>query len=59
MLFNLLILRQMGIISVSSQQLEPTQVNCQVNNSEYLGLIQGFSTSLNQVIVASLRNGII
>ncbi|NET15926.1 MAG: hypothetical protein F6K08_25435 [Okeania sp. SIO1H6] len=49
----------MGIISILFQRVEPTQINCQVNRSEYLGLIQGFSTSLNQVTVASLRNGII
>ncbi|NER05836.1 MAG: hypothetical protein F6K17_26205 [Okeania sp. SIO3C4] len=39
-----LILSEMGVISVSCQRIEPTQVNCQVNNSKYLGLIQDSST---------------
>ncbi|NEP82412.1 MAG: hypothetical protein F6K17_26200 [Okeania sp. SIO3C4] len=50
------ILSEMGVIKVSCQRVEPTQVNCQVNSSKYLGLIQGSSTSLNSVAEATLNS---
>ncbi|GGA26315.1 hypothetical protein CYANOKiyG1_42270 [Okeania sp. KiyG1] len=46
----------MGVISVSCQRVEPTQVNCQVNHSEYLGLTQGSSTSLTRVTEAKFNS---
>ncbi|NEO56981.1 MAG: hypothetical protein F6K54_30265 [Okeania sp. SIO3B5] len=53
---SLIILSEMGIISVSCQRVEPTQVNCQVNNSKYLGLTQGSSTSLTRVKEAKFNS---
>ncbi|MDY7002547.1 MAG: hypothetical protein SWX82_00870 [Cyanobacteriota bacterium] len=50
------ILSEMGVIKASCQRVEPTQVNCQVNKSKYLGLIQGYSTSLNRVKEAKFNS---
>ncbi|MDY7002548.1 MAG: hypothetical protein SWX82_00875 [Cyanobacteriota bacterium] len=50
------ILSEMGVIKVSCQRVEPTQVNCQVNSSKYLGFIQGYSTSLNRVKEAKFNS---
>ena len=55
LLFSLLSLWQMRVISVSCQRVEPTQVNCQVNNSKYLGLIQDSSISLTRVTEAKFN----
>ena len=55
LLFSLLSLWQMRVISVSCQRVEPTQVNCQVNNSKYLGLIKDSSISLNQLTEAKFN----
>ncbi|NET41611.1 hypothetical protein [Okeania sp. SIO2B3] len=53
---SLLILSEMGVIKVSCQRVEPTQVNCQVNSSKYLGLIQGSSNSLTRVTEAKFNS---
>lgn len=50
-----IILWEMGVIRVSCQRVEPTQVNCQVNQSRYLGLTQDASTSLTQVTEAKFN----
>ncbi|MDY7002549.1 MAG: hypothetical protein SWX82_00880 [Cyanobacteriota bacterium] len=50
------ILSKMGVIKASCQRVEPTQVNCQVNKSNYLGLIPGSSTSLTRVTEAKLNS---
>ncbi|NEP77986.1 MAG: hypothetical protein F6K39_07240 [Okeania sp. SIO3B3] len=54
--FISIILSQMGVIKASCQRVEPTQVNCQVNKSKYLGLIPGYSTSLTRVKEAKLNS---
>ncbi|NET41610.1 hypothetical protein [Okeania sp. SIO2B3] len=56
LLFSLVKLSDMEVIKVSCQRVEPTQVNCQVNNSEYLGLIPYSSTSLTRVTEAKLNS---
>ncbi|GGA26338.1 hypothetical protein [Okeania sp. KiyG1] len=56
LLFTLVGLWQIGVIKVSCQRVEPTQVNCQVNNSEYLGLIPYSSTSLTRVAEAKFNS---
>jgi len=55
LLFSLTTLQQMGVISISCQRVELTQINCQVNNSKYLGLIKDSSTFLSQVIEAKFN----
>ncbi|GGA26322.1 hypothetical protein [Okeania sp. KiyG1] len=56
LLISLIILSEMGVIKASCQRVEPTQVNCQVNSSKYLGLIQGSSTSLTRVKEAKFNS---
>ncbi|NEP77985.1 MAG: hypothetical protein F6K39_07235, partial [Okeania sp. SIO3B3] len=56
LLVSLAVLWEMGVISASCQRVEPTQVNCQVNNSKYLGLTQGSSTSLTRVTEAKFNS---